>query len=257
MNKRNEKTICFVHFILSVGATFIFFYILLNFSYLVLWIDIPTPITSGFAIAVSFGVFGLLLAKARRRRQLRLKAVALGGLSSTSLTLLLLTLLLIRTDKKLDQPPNRQQHLISPSGKYILTVPVKRIKQKLLSFGHPYRVVTISDPNGKIIYQDKEETFPAWFGTYWVWDNQDRAWLFGSDAGIFFYESIDGNWIKSPWYRELGISPPESLYPDYVEKSRPKNTRSNRDVYIMNISNENTQYLFCANPLTQEIELNS
>ena len=214
MNKRDEETICLVPFILSASVTFTFLYILLNFFYMVLWIDIPTTITSGFAVAVSFGIFGFLLAKARRKWLPRLKAVAIGGLSSTFLILLLLILPLIRTNKRHEQPPNRQQHLISPSGKYILTVPVKRIKQELLSFGRPYRIVTISDPNGKIIYQDREETFPAWFGTYWVWDKEDRVWLFGSDSGVFFYENIDGDWVRRDWYSELGVSPPESLYPD-------------------------------------------
>lgn len=236
INKRNEETICLVPFILSAGATFTFFYILLNFSRLVLWIVVPTAITLGFTIIVFISVFGLLLVKARRKRWRRLTAVSLGGLSSSSLILVLMLILpLIRTDKSPVQLPNRQQHLKSPSGKYVLNVPVKRIKQKLLSFGYPYLIVTISDPNGKVIYQDKDKTFPDWFGTYWVWDKQDCVWFFGSDAGIFFYEYIDGNWTKHVWYSKLDIAPPESLYPDFVKKSRSKSTRLKKDVYLMNV----------------------
>lgn len=236
MNKQNEKSICLIPFLLSLWVTFTFFYILINISCLVLWVVVPTAMTLGFTVALFLSIFGLLLFKARHKKWRSLTAVALGGLSSTFLILLLMFILhLIRTNESPKQLPNRQQSLISPSGKYVLNVPIKRIKQQLLSFGHPYWIVTISDPNGEVVYTDKEETFPGWFGTYWVWDKQDRAWLYGSDAGIFFYENIDGNWTKHNWGDGIGITPPESLYPDDVNK-RPKSSRElNRKVYLINV----------------------
>lgn len=221
MNKQNEKSICLIPFLLSFGVTFTFFYILVNISCKVLWIVVPTAMTLGFTIALFLSIFGLLLFNARHKKWRSLTAVALGGLSSTFIIILLMFILpLIRTNESPKQLPNRQRYLISPSRKYVLNVPIKRIKQKTLSFGVPYRIVTISDRKGEVIYQDKEKTFPGWFGTYWVWDEQDRAWLYGSDAGIYFYENIDGNWTKHSWGDGMGITPPESLYPYDVKNVR-------------------------------------
>ena len=233
MNKQNKKPICLIPFLLSLWATFTLFYILINISCMVLWIIVPTSVTLGFTIVLFLSIFGLLFFKARHKKQQRLEAAALGGISSIFFILLFIFILPFTRVKQL---PNRQQHLRSPSGKYVLNVPVKRIKQKLLSFGDPYRIVTISDRNEEVIYQDKEETFPAWFGTYWVWDKQDRAWIYGSDAGICFYENINGNWIKHHLGDGMDITPPESLYPFDVRMRLKKSSReSNRKLYLINI----------------------
>jgi len=231
MNKQKEKPILPILFILSMGVTLTFFYILSILSHLVLWIVVPTSIILVFTIAIFLGSFGLLLIKAKKIQWQWLRVVSLGGLSSTALILVLMLISpLIKANKSSVQLPNRQQNLISPSGKYVLKVPIKRIKQKKFSFGRPYRIVTISDPNGQIVYQDEEDTFPGWFGTYWVWDQQDRAWLSGSDTGIVFYENINGKWTKQDYHRELGITPPESLYPDSYEKSSFETSRFNKDL---------------------------
>lgn len=219
MNNQDEKSLCIVLFIFSSGVTFVFFYLLFVFSYLILWIEIPTVVTLGLTIAVFLGGFGYLFIKARKKRWQRLTAISLGGITAPSLTLvLMLTFSFISAKKNPEQMSNRQQHLISSSGKYILSVPIKRIRRQLLSFGHPYWQVTISDQNGNVIYQDKEKTFPGWFETYWIWDQQDHAWLYGSDTGTYFYENINGQWIKHPWKKTSGIDPPEGLFPKYAGK---------------------------------------
>ena len=223
MCKKNEDKICLIPFILSVWVNATFFFILYLLSVMMLWIIIPVPIILGFTIVVFFSLFGILFVLTRRKQLRWLKAIALGGISSTTLLLVLLLIFPLRIkDPNSERLTNRQQNLVSPSGKYILTVPVKRIKQKSLSFGSPFLIVTISDPNGNVIYQDEEQTFPAWFGTYWMWDQQDRMWIFGSDAGTYFYDNINGNWIKNDLSEDLGIVPPESLYPESIKKGWDK-----------------------------------
>jgi len=129
----------------------------------------------------------------------------------------------IKIDQSSHQKPNQRQPLKSPSGKYVLTVPIERSKERrdLLGFGSPYRHVTISDPNGNVLYRDPEEYFPEWFGTYWVWDEEDRVWLYGSDTGTFYYECVHGIWTRRGWVNgktgqgEKEIGPPKSLNPGY------------------------------------------
>lgn len=212
----NERNVCLFLFILTCAAILIFLYFLLSFSYLFLWIVIPTIVTLGFSIAFFLIVFGLLLMKARRKKRRRLAAISLGGITGPLLVLVfILALLLISTFAKGEQLPNQSRHLISPGGQYILTVPIKRIRQKPLSFGLPFLQVTISDSNGNVIYRDSEQTFPGWFGTSWIWDEHNRAWLYGSDAGTYYYENIDGDWKKEKWKKESSIKPPQLLYPKY------------------------------------------
>jgi hypothetical protein len=144
--------------------------------------------------------------------------ISLGGTVVPCLMLIfMLVSSLIETDESRHQEPNKRQSVISPSGKYVLTVPIERSKvdRGPLGFGEPYWYVTISDPNGNIIYRDPEEDFPGRFGTYWIWDEKDRVWIFGSDSGICYYEHADGTWTRHGWGESNNddIEPPESLYP--------------------------------------------
>lgn len=214
MDKQNDKSVCLVLFIFSIVTTLLFFYLLFVFSCLVLWIEIPTTVTLGFSTAVFWVGFGYLLIKARRKKRQELAAVSRGAIMAPLVFLIVIfTPSLRKTDDSSKGLPNRQQNIASPSGQYILSVPVVRIRRKRFSFGNPYWQVTISDPNRNVVYRDKEKTFPGWFGTYWIWDQQDRVWVYGSDDGaIYYYENIDGNWIKHLWKKESRIKPPELLH---------------------------------------------
>ncbi|MCP4257739.1 MAG: hypothetical protein GY774_09470 [Planctomycetes bacterium] len=161
--------------------------------------------------------------------------ISIGGSVVPCLMLILMLVLpFIETDEN-SQEPNKRQSVTSPSGKYVLNVPIERSEDHgLFGFGEPYRHVIISDPNGNILYRDHRKDFPARFGTYWIWDEKDRAWIFASDEGIFYYECTNGIWTRNEWWQgnkdnaEKGIRPPMSLYPSYYFKQNKKN-----EIYLM------------------------
>ena len=158
-------------------------------------------------------------------------AISIGGfIVPCMMLILMLVLTFIGTDKSHNQEPNKRQSQVSPNGKYVLNVPIERSKENRgpLGFGLPYRHVVISDTNGNILYRDNEKDFPGRFDTYWTWDKKDRAWIFGSDSGTFYYEHTDGTWARHEWTEndknnvEKDIEPPESLYPGSYKKNKLK-----------------------------------
>lgn len=124
-------------------------------------------------------------------------------------------------------PWNHLQPLASPSGKYVLTVPV----EKDAGMASGMWRVTISDLDGNELYKDRDSEFVGYLMSYWVWDAQDRVWLYDSDSGgVHYWELIGGSWKKREWEsasRNLGkknreesttansiqLQPPASLFP--------------------------------------------
>jgi hypothetical protein len=114
--------------------------------------------------------------------------------------------------------PNQRQPLPSPSGKYVLTVPIEPNPNY-----HNSDVwkVTISDANGTVLYKDESSKYVGHLNVYWVWDEADRAWLYNSDDGEVYFWEFDGtNWNKTNWGYgrtdrkiEREIEQPASLYP--------------------------------------------
>ena len=213
-------------FVLTTALTAFLFAIVIWFTNLLLWIIIPSSLIYCATSLISTGLFLFLLFVAWRKKTGCLMAISLGGIIVPGLLLVLMLVSpFIKIDRSSHQKSNRRQPLKSPSGKYVLTVPIERSKERRgsLGFGSPYWHVTISDPNGNILYRDPEEDFPGWFGTYWVWDEEDRVWLYGSDSGTFFYECTDRIWTRHEWVYgktvlgEKYIGPPESLYPRYFD----------------------------------------
>ncbi len=90
---------------------------------------------------------------------------------------------------------NQTSPLPSLSGKYVLTVPV--VREERGGFESFWKV-TISDSEGKLLYTD-EEGFPARFNVYWVWDEDDRVWLYNSDDGNIFYWEFQDKWVKNEY----------------------------------------------------------
>jgi hypothetical protein len=83
--------------------------------------------------------------------------------------------------------------------------------------------VTISDQDGKLLYKDENSELVGYLNAYWLWDGQDRVWLYNSDTGqVFFWELSDGEWPKTEWGHgrvgdiDRGLTPPPELYPSYV-----------------------------------------
>jgi len=110
--------------------------------------------------------------------------------------------------------------LTSPSGKFVLTVPIEKRS------GYNARVwkVTISDRQGRQLYKDNASEFVGNLKVYWIWDEEDRVWLYNSDTSeVFYWELMGSEWIKVRWgygktkEMEGDLTPPSELYPPYVE----------------------------------------
>ena len=124
--------------------------------------------------------------------------------------LLCLVVVLVSSCHRADHKPFQGQPLVSPSGKYVLTVPIEKAADNL----HYWRV-TISDRNGNVLFKDDSE-FPGRFNVYWTWDTSDRVWLQNSDNGYMYYWELNS---KNRWRRNQCDSgnpnfPPASPSPD-------------------------------------------
>ena len=107
-------------------------------------------------------------------------------------TVQLLLVVLISGCRSEYHKPFQHQPLVSPSGKYVLTVPIEKSADNL----HYWRV-TISDRNDKVLFKD-DSAFPGRFNVYWTWDNEDRVWLQNSDNGYTYYWKLDH---ENQWHR--------------------------------------------------------
>ena len=100
--------------------------------------------------------------------------------------------LVFRSRARTDHKPYQDQPLVSPSGKYVLTVPIE-----IGPYNYSYWRLTISDVNGNVLFKDDSD-FMARFNVYWSWDNQDRVWLENSDNGNTYYWELgeQNQWRK-------------------------------------------------------------
>lgn len=105
--------------------------------------------------------------------------------------------------------PFQDQPLVSPSGKYVLTVPIEKAADNL-----HYWSVTISDRNGNVLFKDDSE-FVGHLNVYWAWDKEDRVWLQNSDTGYTYYWKLDNenHWRRYQCDHETPESLPCSLSP--------------------------------------------
>ena len=131
---------------------------------------------------------------------------------------LLLALSLINCESQEDKP-NQKQPFASPSGKYILLVPIE-INSK---DQHQYWRVTITDANGKVLFKD-DSHFVANLNVYWYWDKDDRVWLKNSDNGSVYYwqQDASGAWKRYEWERsnKEPHEPPAELFPEYWKQKK-------------------------------------
>ena len=120
----------------------------------------------------------------------------------------------VDTDK-----PNQKQPFHSPTGKYILRVPIEVDTEDQ----HRYWRVTITDPNGKLLFKDNSP-FVGNLNVYWYWDKDDRVWLENSDDGYVYYWQHDdnGEWKRYDWERgnKEPPQPPAELFPEYWKKNK-------------------------------------
>lgn len=112
--------------------------------------------------------------------------------------------------------PNQRTPSTSPSGKFVLTVPIERDPT---DGNLPFWRVTISDTAGKQLHKD-DSKFIGTLNVYWCWDSADRVWLYNSDNGaVYFWQFEDGRWQRSPLAAGT-VQPPDELFPDYARKNK-------------------------------------
>lgn len=132
-------------------------------------------------------------------------------------------------------PVNHQSPSTSPSGKYVVEMPIGPEGQQL-GYWRP----TIRDQQGRVLYEESEDIFAGWLQIYWIWDERDRLWVYNSDTGSkYWWEVNDDGARRNSWYEyELERAkidaylctgtlpeprpkplPPIGLFPDYVGKS--------------------------------------
>ena len=73
--------------------------------------------------------------------------------------------------------PNQTQGTTSPSGKYVLRLPIEPQTTDPQYQGTRVWKVTILDTNGKVLYMDDESKMVGNLNVYWGWDEQDRVWV--------------------------------------------------------------------------------
>jgi hypothetical protein len=112
------------------------------------------------------------------------------------------------------EKPNQKQGFTSPSGRYILNVPIETDSQDQ----QQYWRVTISDPKGTMLFKD-DSSFVANLNVYWYWDKDDRVWLRNSDDGKIYYWESDknGQWLRTQWNKNNAesLAPPAELSSEY------------------------------------------
>ena len=118
------------------------------------------------------------------------------------------------------QKPNQQSPLTSPSGKYVLTMPIEGSQAEQ---DDAYRQLTIFDGDGNVVYRDRRLPCFTMRRTYWAWDQEDRVWLYNNDdTTVWFWEQADGAWTKNRYgygrTKEIDreIAPPEKFYKNHV-----------------------------------------
>jgi len=103
---------------------------------------------------------------------------------------------------------NQTQGAASPSGKYVLRMPIELQTSNPTYKGTPVWKVTITDPNGRVVYKDEASEMVGSLRVYWGWDDQDRVWVYNSDDGsIWRWEVTGGEWRKIQSSRADGIPP--------------------------------------------------
>ena len=114
-------------------------------------------------------------------------------------------------------PPNQKQGAVSPSGNYILNVPIEPQTTNPQYKGTPVWKITIADASGAVLYKDEDSTMVGNLNVYWGWDAKDRAWAYNSDDGrIWRWELAADGWKKNKAEKSDGM--PEFVLPGYEKK---------------------------------------
>lgn len=100
---------------------------------------------------------------------------------------------------------------LSPSGKYELVVVSD------WDDGIPLQSFQILDREDNVLYRSKEQ-FDVRHTTYFLWDAEDRVWVYSGDTGTLFwaYHPVTNQWEENV-YATSNVSAP-----GFLKKIRPK-----------------------------------
>jgi hypothetical protein len=119
---------------------------------------------------------------------------------------------LFSDDNKYTATPDRPQ--ISPSGKYLLQV-VKGYDGQV--HFNKFEIIEINETKDRKVVFNSKERFRTRDTLFFLWDNEDRVWVYSGDIGTFYWtRNQDGQWVKHV-YAEGNIGAPE-----FLKKVRPK-----------------------------------
>ena len=100
---------------------------------------------------------------------------------------------------------------VSPSGKYILAIVPGKLN------GFDTQSFQILDPERALLYASPDQ-FMSRDVTYFLWDSEDRVWVYSGDRGTFFWENVGavGEWSKSVYAQS------EVPAPAFLKRVRPR-----------------------------------
>jgi len=111
---------------------------------------------------------------------------------------------------------NQTQNLPSPSGNYVLRVPVETHTTDPRYAGTKVWKVTILDRSGTQEYKDEDSTMIAHLNIYWGWDTADQVWVYNSDDSriTLWTKNSSGKWTKHE--NQDKSSMPPAILPDHA-----------------------------------------
>jgi len=126
-----------------------------------------------------------------------------------------------RTEKSIDfkRVATLRNPVVSQSGKYQIRI----IEKNLEGTKHnSFIILKLSDANDatREIFTCKD-FFRTRDTLYFLWDKNDRVWVYSGDTGTFFWERIsDEDWQKHAYSENRNVLVPEllkKLKPDYYD----------------------------------------
>jgi len=114
------------------------------------------------------------------------------------------------------QKINKQRPAISPSGQVVAKVGTE----------DGYWKIRFDNNKGKELFTDHTD-FVGHLNIYWIWDKEERFWVYNSDDGSVYCwlrdNSVGWYWVRwgtghKKWAEKVDFWPPDDLYPGYAVK---------------------------------------
>jgi len=116
------------------------------------------------------------------------------------------TIVLLNQNNEIATPGNP---VVSPSKKYLLQVvegfdgSVEYNRFDIVKIGE-----TGSD--SKVVFSS-QDTFRTRDTLYFLWDNEDRVWVYSGDVGVYYWTRLNDTVWEKHTHQDGDIAPPETL----------------------------------------------